>query len=109
MRKVNTNKMREELWESPKGKFGGWAKQVSEALGCDLSSTDLRTCCAVASREGRKTTKITKKNRCQTFVPLPWKIDDFVDEVGGKNRTADYADYTDFLGLVVSVLTGRNR
>ena len=40
---------------------------------------------------------------------LPWKIDDFVDEVGGKNGTADYADYTDFLGLVVSVLTGRNR
>ena len=36
----------------------------------------------------------------------------FGDEVGGKNGTADYADYTDytdFLGLVVSVLTGRNR
>ncbi len=43
------------------------------------------------------------------FVLLPWKIDDFVDAVGGKNGTADYADYTDFLGLVVSVLTGRNR
>ena len=43
------------------------------------------------------------------FVLLPWKIDDFGDEVGGKNGTADYADYTDFLGLVVSVLTGRNR
>jgi uncharacterized cupin superfamily protein len=42
MRKVNTDNMQEELWESPKGKFGGWAKQVSEALGCDLSSTDLR-------------------------------------------------------------------
>ena len=51
---------------------------------------------------------------CYNFVHtysvlLPWKIDDFVDEVGGKNGTADYADYTDFLGLVVSVLTGRNR
>jgi hypothetical protein len=32
------------------------------------------------------------------FELLPWKIDDFVDEVGGKNGTADY---TDFLGLVV--------
>ena len=40
------------------------------------------------------------------FVLLPWKIDDFVDKVGGKNGTADYAD---FLGLVFSVLTGRNR
>ena len=55
-----------------------------------------RTCRAVASREGRKTAKIPKKNGCQTFVLLPWKIDDFVDEVGAKNGTADYADYTDF-------------
>jgi hypothetical protein len=47
--------------------------------------------------------------RLSRVVLLPWKIDDFVDEVGGKNGTADYADYTDFLGLVVSVLTGRNR
>ncbi len=47
--------------------------------------------------------------RLSRVVLLPWKIDDFVDEVGGKNGTADYADYTDFLGLVVSVLTGRSR
>jgi hypothetical protein len=47
--------------------------------------------------------------RLSRVVLLPWKIDDFVDEVGGKNGTADYADCTDFLGLVVSVLTGRNR
>ena len=47
--------------------------------------------------------------RLSRVVLLPWKIDDFVDEVGGKNGTADYADYTDFLGLGVSVLTGRNR
>jgi hypothetical protein len=32
----------------------------------------------------------------RTFALLSWKIDDFVDEVGGKNGTADYADYTDF-------------
>jgi uncharacterized cupin superfamily protein len=42
MRKVNTNKMEEESWQSPKGKFGGLAKQVSAALGCDPSSTDIR-------------------------------------------------------------------
>jgi hypothetical protein len=34
--------------------------------------------------------------RIRRVVLLPWKIDDFVDEVGGKNGTADYADYTDF-------------
>jgi len=42
MLKVNTNKMEEESWQSPKGKFGGLAKQVSAVLGCDPSSTDLR-------------------------------------------------------------------
>ena len=42
MRKVNINKMEEESWQSPKGKFGGLAKQVSAALGCDPSSTDIR-------------------------------------------------------------------
>jgi Uncharacterized conserved protein, contains double-stranded beta-helix domain len=42
MRKVNTNKIEEESWESPKGKFGGSGKQVSAALGSDPLSTDVR-------------------------------------------------------------------
>jgi uncharacterized cupin superfamily protein len=42
MRKVNTNLLAEESWSSPKGKFGGAGKQVSEALGRKPASTDLR-------------------------------------------------------------------
>ena len=42
MRKVNTNKLEEFSWRSPKGKFEGAGKQVSEALGRNPSSTDLR-------------------------------------------------------------------
>ena len=42
MRKVNTNEMAEELWASPKGKFGGGYKGVSIALGRKPQSTDLR-------------------------------------------------------------------
>jgi len=41
MKKVNTNQMEEESWESPKGKFRGFSKGVSIALGRDPRSTDL--------------------------------------------------------------------
>lgn len=41
MLKVNTNNLREESWESPKGKFVGFGKEVSEALGRKPQSTDL--------------------------------------------------------------------
>jgi uncharacterized cupin superfamily protein len=42
MRKVNTNELAELTWSSPKGKFAGAGKQVSEALGRKPSSTDLK-------------------------------------------------------------------
>jgi uncharacterized cupin superfamily protein len=42
MHKVNTNTMAEDHWASPKGKFAGAGKQVSEALGRDPLSTDLK-------------------------------------------------------------------
>lgn len=41
MRKVNTNRMAEEAWSSPKGNFVGFGKEVSEALGRKPFSTDL--------------------------------------------------------------------
>jgi uncharacterized cupin superfamily protein len=41
MRKINTNILPEDSWSSPKGKFVGAGKQVSEALGRDPFSTDL--------------------------------------------------------------------
>jgi len=41
MKKINTNELSEETWSSPKGKFGGAGKQVSEALGRKPASTDL--------------------------------------------------------------------
>src|SRR5580700_5512047 len=41
MLKVNTNKMPEESWASPKGKFAGFGKEVSEHLGRKPQSTDL--------------------------------------------------------------------
>ena|SRR5579871_1401224 len=41
MQKVNTNKMEEHTWRSPKGKFGGAGKQVSEELGRKPTSTDI--------------------------------------------------------------------
>jgi uncharacterized cupin superfamily protein len=41
MRKVNTRDIKEEDWSSPKGKFGGSYKGVSEALGRKPASTDL--------------------------------------------------------------------
>jgi uncharacterized cupin superfamily protein len=41
MRKVNTNELPELAWTSPKGKFAGAGKEVSEALGRNPLSTDL--------------------------------------------------------------------
>lgn len=41
MRKVNTNELAELSWSSPKGKFAGFGKQISEALGRKPLSTDL--------------------------------------------------------------------
>jgi uncharacterized cupin superfamily protein len=40
MRKVNTNTMAEVTWSSPKGKFGGAGKGISEELGRQPDSTD---------------------------------------------------------------------
>ena len=42
MRKVNTNELPEIAWSSPKGKFAGAGKEVSEALGRKPRSTDLK-------------------------------------------------------------------
>ena len=41
MRKVNTNSMAEVTWASPKGKFVGAGKEISEELGRQPRSTDL--------------------------------------------------------------------
>jgi uncharacterized cupin superfamily protein len=41
MRKINVKHLEELTWSSPKGKFAGAGKQVSEALGRDPTSTDL--------------------------------------------------------------------
>ena len=41
MRKINTNTLAEEFWSSPKGKFSGAGKAISEALGRKPQSTDL--------------------------------------------------------------------
>ena len=40
MKKVNTNEIEELSWTSPRGKFAGFGKQVSEALGRVRDSTD---------------------------------------------------------------------
>lgn len=40
MRKVNANDIEELTWTSPKGKYRGAGRQVSEALGRDPKSTD---------------------------------------------------------------------
>ena len=42
MRKVNTKDIVEEIWSSPKGKFGGGYKGVSIALGRKPESTDMK-------------------------------------------------------------------
>ena len=41
MRKINTKNIAEDSWSSPKGKFAGAGKQVSEALGPKPLSMDL--------------------------------------------------------------------
>ncbi len=42
MRKVNVNTIAEITWSSPKGKFCGTGKEISEELGRKPLSTDLR-------------------------------------------------------------------
>src|SRR5438105_9423755 len=42
MRKINTNELPEDPWCSPKGKFCGSSKAVSEALGRQPASMDLK-------------------------------------------------------------------
>lgn len=41
MKKINTNSLKEDFWESPKGNFKGYGKGVSLALGRDPKSTDV--------------------------------------------------------------------
>ena len=41
MRKINTNELGEEPWASPKGKFTGSSRSISEALGRKPQSSDL--------------------------------------------------------------------
>jgi uncharacterized cupin superfamily protein len=41
MQKINTGNIAEETWASPKGKFIGFSKPISEALGRKPNSTDL--------------------------------------------------------------------
>ena len=40
MKKINVNELAEEKWSSPKGKFTGSGKEISEALGRQPFSTD---------------------------------------------------------------------
>ncbi len=42
MRKVNSNNIQEVTWDSPKGKYGGAGKEISEELGRKPHSTDLK-------------------------------------------------------------------
>jgi uncharacterized cupin superfamily protein len=42
LRKVNTREVAEEAWTSPKGRFAGFGKEISIALGREPRSTDLR-------------------------------------------------------------------
>lgn len=42
MRKINTKDMAEDSWTSPKGKFGGFGKEVSIALGSDKKARDAK-------------------------------------------------------------------
>ncbi len=42
MRKINTNDIAEVSWSSPKGKFAGAGKEISEELGRKPQSTDLK-------------------------------------------------------------------
>ena len=42
MKKVNSNELKEYSWTSPKGKFAGAGKELSEALGWDAQGADAR-------------------------------------------------------------------
>jgi mannose-6-phosphate isomerase-like protein (cupin superfamily) len=42
MHKINTNDLEELTWCSPRGTYAGAGKEISEALGRDPMSTDLR-------------------------------------------------------------------
>jgi len=42
MKKINVNDIKEMSWSSPKGKFNGAGREVSEALGSNPLATDLR-------------------------------------------------------------------
>ena len=42
MKKVNSNELEEYSWTSPKGKFAGAGKDLSEALGWDSQGADAR-------------------------------------------------------------------
>src|SRR6266851_2317600 len=42
MQKINTKDIAEDSWTSPKGKFAGFGKSVSSALGRKETSTDLQ-------------------------------------------------------------------
>jgi len=41
MQKINSHQLTEETWSSPRGKFAGGGKGISEALGRQPHSTDL--------------------------------------------------------------------
>ncbi len=41
MNKINTDELEEFAWSSPRGRFAGSGKEISEALGRDPASTDL--------------------------------------------------------------------
>jgi uncharacterized cupin superfamily protein len=42
MKKINSNELEEYSWTSPKGKFAGAGKDLSEALGWDAQGADAR-------------------------------------------------------------------
>jgi len=42
VRKINTKDIEERSWTSPKGNFGGTGKHISQALGRDPFSTDIK-------------------------------------------------------------------
>ena len=42
MKKINSNEMKEYPWASPKGKFVGSGREISEALGWDPQSADAK-------------------------------------------------------------------
>jgi len=41
LNKINTDELEEFAWSSPRGRFAGSGKEISEALGRDPASTDL--------------------------------------------------------------------